>query len=568
MYFLVLRYVFLFFLILKPIYSETQENQEETLTPLLSVEIFRYQYAQNTNDHVIIDWAMLLDQVNNKNLVEDIDGNITFMADKVKVGIILPETFSYLSENDEYMISSSVDFKLISSFYSDDLNKKINQALLEEVKKLQPNEFFNFKPYEFIPINFDNRRTGGFSALQYLISDDYSTCYKDIQEFALEYDVLIAPACFFDYSGNMLKEDSLTIVGYYNREKLIPIAQSKINAEEKEYLAAVENNPDHYSWLLIGDGGPLCTIETIPQIKLDAAIINKWEGYYSPWKFVDVNEIFIEITQRKEKECFGILLNLEDKQRLMKALNNKQILFKDLKNIIDPDKLDIGIINNFYSEINIFDENFYNFFINYNRDMGLFKKLSQHDINNQKDLDELINKISLEAPSLSNASNQDIFDFLNLSEQALEMSITVSELIKINEQREKELAQKAAEERIQQEKEYINQYPYYAVISCGFSGTSMALAACFAGFDGLDTTISLTNGINQTEKKHWEFDQIGYFEYDQLYIDLEKNFYLMAQNSSDSLTLSLELFDRSTGNLILKEEASSLYGVVQAVTPY
>ena len=123
MYFLVLRYVFLFFLILKPIYSETQENQEETLTPLLSVEIFRYQYAQNTNDHVIIDWAMLLDQVNNKNLVEDIDGNITFMADKVKVGIILPETFSYLSENDEYMISSSVDFKLISSFYSDDLNK-------------------------------------------------------------------------------------------------------------------------------------------------------------------------------------------------------------------------------------------------------------------------------------------------------------------------------------------------------------------------------------------------------------------------------------------------------------
>ena len=219
--------------------------------------------------------------------------------------------------------------------------------------------------------------------------------------------------------------------------------------KKKEYLTAVENNPDHYSWLLIGDGGPLCTIETIPQIKLDAAIINKWEGYYSPWKFVDVNEIFIEITQRKEKECFGILLNLEDKQRLMKALNNKQILFKDLKNIIDPDKLDIGIINNFYSEINIFDENFYNFFINYNRDVGLFKKLSQHDINNQKDLDELINKISLEAPSLSNASNQDIFDFLNLSEQALEMSITVSELIKINEQREKEIAQKAAEERIQ-----------------------------------------------------------------------------------------------------------------------
>ena len=211
---LVSRYMFLFFLFLSPIYSETQENQEGSLTPLLSGEIFRYQYAQNTNDHVIIDWAMLIDQVNNKNLVEDIDGNITFVADKVKVGIILPETFSYIDEIDERMISSSVDFNLISSFYSDDLNKKINQVLLEEVKKLQPNEFFNFKPYDFIPINFDNRRTGGFSALKYLISDSNTTCYKDIQEFALEYDVLIAPACFFNYIGNMMQEDSLTIVGY------------------------------------------------------------------------------------------------------------------------------------------------------------------------------------------------------------------------------------------------------------------------------------------------------------------------------------------------------------------
>ncbi|MDB3973348.1 hypothetical protein N9440_01065 [Alphaproteobacteria bacterium] len=39
-------------------------------------------------------------------------------------------------------------------------------------------------------------------------------------------------------------------------------------------------------------------------------------------------------------------------------------------------------------------------------------------------------------------------------------------------------------------------------------------------------------------------------------------------NQEGSLTLSLELYDRSTGNLILREEASSLYGVVQAVTPY
>ena len=565
---LVSRYIILSFLFLNPIYSETQDNQEGSLTPLLSGEIFRYQYAQNTNDHVIIDWAMLIDQVNNKNLVEDIDGNINFVADKVKVGIILPETFSYIDEIDERMISSSVDFNLISSFYSDDLNKKINQVLFEEVKKLQPNEFFNFKPYDFIPIDFDNRRTGGFSALKYLISDSNTTCYKDIQEFALEYDVLIAPACFFNYIGNMMQEDSLTIVGYYNREHLIPIAQSKVDDEKKEYLAAVENKPDHYSWILIGDGGPLCTIETIPQIKLDAAILNEWGGYYSPWKFIDVNDLFIEITQRKEKECFGILLTLEDKERLIKALNKKQILFKDIKNIIDPDKLDLDIINNFYSEINIFDENFYNFFINYNRDTILFKKLSQHDIYNQKDLDELINKINIEAPSLSSASNQDIFDFLNLSEQAYEMLITVSELITINEQKEKELAQKAAEERIQQEKEFTKQYPYYAVISCSFSGSSMTLTACFAGFDGIDTTISLTNGINDTEKKHWEFDQIGYFDYDELYIDLEKNFYLMAQNSSDSLTLSLELYDRSTGNLILREEASSLYGVVQAVTPY
>ena len=70
MFLLVSRYIVLSFLFLNPIYSETQDNQEGSLTPLLSGEIFRYQYAQNTNDHVIIDWAMLIDQVNNKNLVD------------------------------------------------------------------------------------------------------------------------------------------------------------------------------------------------------------------------------------------------------------------------------------------------------------------------------------------------------------------------------------------------------------------------------------------------------------------------------------------------------------------
>ena len=89
-------------------------------------------------------------------------------------------------------------------------------------------------------------------------------------------------------------------------------------------------------------------LSLIPLIHRDAAIISRWGDFYEPNLFNNLNDIYIEITQKKQKECFAILLNLEDTQKLKTALDKNDILYNDNKEIIDPSVLTLQIINNFF----------------------------------------------------------------------------------------------------------------------------------------------------------------------------------------------------------------------------
>ena len=51
------------------------------------------------------------------------------------------------------------------------------------------------------------------------------------------------------------------------------------------------------------DWGNTCVVEGITNLQADAAIINRWEGYYTPIFFSDINSLFVEVTQKKEYNC-------------------------------------------------------------------------------------------------------------------------------------------------------------------------------------------------------------------------------------------------------------------------
>ncbi len=141
----------------------------------------------------------------------------------------------------------------------------------------------------------------------------------------------------------------------------------------------------------------------------------------------------------------------------------------------------------------------------------------------------------------------------------------------IRSQREKEAeaaAKKRAQEAAAEREAYAKRYPFYAVLSCGFGGSNMNIIACFSGSgrSSVDTELKLTQGSVQRVYKVYELasNAVGQARNDGLHIDLQDSFSLTAQNASDSLTLTLRVYDRRTNKLIVQKEAGSRFAVVSA----
>ena len=206
--------------------------------------------------NLMIDWALLLnkDINSNPNFVENIDGNLSFIGDVVRVGIALPDQF--FPEEGEYtqyaFIASSPSYDVLSSFYNSKIHSLINKELVKEIKKLKPNNIFNNKPYEFIEVEF--KRIDYYKNSLWWLAFDNSTnygCYDRILDTAYQYDIFIAPACIVDYYGNWETEggwrdgkeikDTLTVAGFYQREDLLQIVSASLKEKENEFLNALKN---------------------------------------------------------------------------------------------------------------------------------------------------------------------------------------------------------------------------------------------------------------------------------------------------------------------------------------
>ena len=514
---------------------------------------------------IIPDSALFLSN-NLANFIEDIDGNLSFDSDVVKVGLFLVDTFS---TDGDVFIYTDCDTE---SAYDKELNDAINQTIISNIQTLQPVEYFNFKPYIFKTIYIDIQDPYGPS---YKI--DNIGCLNAIQQYSTNYDLIVAPvSCIYSgrswtvaRAGIKLPLDSgLDYVEFYSRGEILESLISTKNNQAIQYQELVESYPNKISWLDVppkdgDDWGNTCVVQGITNLQADAAIIDRWGDHYIPIYFNDINSLFVEVTQKKEYICNDLLLTLADKEKLKKAFDRKTIKYNDDKTIIEDEVLSIQFIDNFYDKVRIPDEKFYNLFADYGYDDVLFEKLLKNNIDSKVKLDNFIANAQIETPEYSLDTNQDIYDYLSLEEEASVRGLSVSALIDEKNRLHQEAEAEAAEQKGIARQEYLRDYPFYAKISCNMFGNQTGLALCFMG-EYTDTTITLDANSQSREKKFYNFTDLGYYEGPTLVIDLPRNFNLSAQNASDDATLRVKIYDQKTHELLQVDEAGSLYGIASS----
>jgi hypothetical protein len=194
------------------------------------------------------------------------------------------------------------------------------------------------------------------------------------------------------------------------------------------------------------------------------------------------------------------------------------------------------------------------------------KRLSDLGIKNREDFKAAVARMQKQKYA-DGSSSQEVLSFLEDEKAGAPKKISATAV------RDARVKQQRAEAALREKREreeraaYAKKFPYYAVLSCGFGNSNMAVIACFAGGrSSADTEIKFTQNSVQRVYKVYEIanNAVGRNQQDGLYIDLPKSHYLVAQNASDTLTLRLRVYDRLTGKLLSQKEAGSLYGVVSS----
>lgn len=94
-----------------------------------------------------------------------------------------------------------------------------------------------------------------------------------------------------------------------------------------------------------------------------------------------------------------------------------------------------------------------------------------------------------------------------------------------------------------------------AVLTCGFNGSHINILACFDGTD-----LKLTNNGQTEIHKIYNISQLGTEHGDGFYINLSTSFSLTAQNSNDTLTLGIKIYD-ANGTEVYQDMVGK-YGVI------
>lgn len=141
--------------------------------------------------------------------------------------------------------------------------------------------------------------------------------------------------------------------------------------------------------------------------------------------------------------------------------------------------------------------------------------------------------------------------------------------IEVRDQRLEEARKARARDELERQKrreEYAKEYPFEAVIACGFQGRHTNIVACFGGGrNSPGTEIELRNGGQGGDYglyRAWEIARLGREEPGVgLIIPLRRTFELKAQNADENLTLTVKIRETASGREVFVKSAAQ-YGVV------
>ena len=204
----------------------------------------------------------------------------------------------------------------------------------------------------------------------------------------------------------------------------------------------------------------------------------------------------------------------------------------------------------------------YNFAVEIGANLEQIKKLRNHNASTKDEYSKLTNEMITSKYSSDN-DIATLMIFLQDRDEAKKKNISVVAQKNARLAAEKKAQDEELARQRKQAAEYAKNYPYEAVLSCGFNGQHINIAACFSGSQyGVDTELEINNGGAYKMYKPWELQQAGREVYGQgVTISMKKNFLIKAQNTSDTLLLGLKIKEVSTGRVIY-EKSVGRFGVV------
>jgi hypothetical protein len=387
------------------------------------------------------------------------------------------------------------------------------------------------------------------------ITQEVPALYNEIDEFYLtikEY-----------YINASSKNDKSLIGGLY--------LKTSSTSEKMNYCTLNYSDEDYFAmrsyrfWLsregslVLGDRK---LVNWINRNKISLTLEKNFPFFYK--KFENLDESFFEIKKNYKNEknmgnrCNFFIDYPYNIIKLQKAFATDGIEFKYLAVAAK-----VNDINDIFSK-NLGFENYnhYKFSkaINANlNELNKFKKFKILDLNEY-------NKIKYEIKNISYSeiiNNQVMLLYLNDKKNALQKNMNVIEYR--NQRVEKQKKQVEIERKhLEQVTENFNQqFPFVGLLRCSLDGVNHTnIFVCFSGGKyGSDTDLVIKNGNSTKTYKVYNLLNVGKETRSGFIIDLEKNFFVKAQNASQDLILTLEIYKRSSEKKIFSQNAG-IYDLV------
>ena len=390
--------------------------------------------------------------------------------------------------------------------YDFDTIKKLSDEYSKVVdKKKQIEQELNTKYQEYA-----DSKTKEIAGSLYLITDQYS---KNNQRF-----------CTLSYKG----KDAISVIGYrlYGDEIITSLKLKNYLIEKKISLKYQENS-----------------------------------NFFSK-TFDNINDAFLEIKAALENRdtdfCNFFVDYPENILKLKKAIES-QTKYKPILGQLYEYKM---TSDNYAKNKGYSNYNEYSFASEINASKNQLKTLKKYGINNTDDYTKIQNEIV--SLSYSDSKNiKTVLLFLKDTENAMKKGVDVITYKKERLAEENKQAKIAAEKEKKRREEFAKDYPYTATFKCGMSGGShINIAACFVGGKySAETDLEIKNGDTFNLYKPYNLLQAGNETRYGLEVNLKKNFKIKAQNSHETLVLSLEIKENSSGK-IMYNDAVGKYGVI------